>query len=139
MTQLKARYVLDRMAGNLLDAEQARQYTEQQWDALLPDGKTTRGHSFLDLIIAATNISAGCAWLFVDSERSCAFIYELFLDAEQRGRGLGRASLEALERLAIDQGAATLGLNVFASNVHARTLYESFGFNPVSTDMIKQL
>jgi GNAT superfamily N-acetyltransferase len=139
MIQLKARYMLDRIEGNLLDDEQARHYTEQQWHALLPDGQATCGHSFLNLIVADTDEAVGSAWLFVDSELSSAFIYELFLDEEQRGRGLGRASLEALETLALDQGAATLGLNVFASNTHARALYESYGFSAVSTDMIKRL
>jgi len=139
MAQLKARYVLDRMAGNLLDAEQARQYTERQWQSLLPEGQVTRGHSFLELIATGTDEAVGCAWLFVDVELSCAFIYELFLDEQQRGRGLGRASLDALERLALDQGAATLGLNVFADNTRARALYETTGFSAVSTDMIKRL
>lgn len=139
MTQLKARYVLDRMAGNLLDAEQARQYTERQWQDLLPEGQATRGHSFLNLMIAGSDEVVGCAWLFVDVEQSSAFIYELFLDEQQRGRGLGRASLEALEHLALDQGAVTVGLNVFAGNTRARALYEASGFNAVSTDMIKRL
>ena len=139
MVQLKARYVLDRIVGNLLNAQQAHQYTDRQWQALLPEGQATHGHHFLNLIVEETDEAAGSAWLFFDSELSSAFIYELFLEEERRGRGLGRASLEALERVALDKGATTLGLNVFASNAHARALYESYGFSAVSTDMIKQL
>lgn len=52
---------------------------------------------------------------------------------QSRGRGLARAMLEALMDRARDMGAGRMLLEVAADNVAAVGLYESFGFDTIST------
>ena len=57
-----------------------------------------------------------------------AYVEELYVVPERRGRGLGRALLEATLEHARKRGAAHIDLNTSADDVAARGLYESLGF-----------
>jgi ribosomal protein S18 acetylase RimI-like enzyme len=57
-----------------------------------------------------------------------AYLEELYVVPENRGRGLGRALLEAAMAHARDRGAAHIELNTSETDVAARALYESAGF-----------
>jgi GNAT superfamily N-acetyltransferase len=139
MVELQDRYAKDRMESNLLSEEEAIEFTQNQWSSFLPDGRTTEGHFFFDLINSSDNSSTGVSWLFINKGNRSSFIFELFLAPELRGMGLGKSALRVLEDFAKSQGARTLGLNVFASNDRAKSLYTGFGFRDVSTDMIKSI
>lgn len=67
------------------------------------------------------------------------WVWDVEIQAEFRGRGYGRAAMELADRLARDNGATTIGLNVFASNEVARRLYASLGYNDASVTMRKDL
>lgn len=137
MAALRIRYVHDRERSNLLSTQEAEQFTDQQWASILPDGRNTEGHHFFKLVDSGRRI--GASWVFIDAATDAAFIYELFLEEDERGKGFGRKALDALQQFSKSQGAKTLALNVFANNLRARKLYDSFGFAPVSTDMIKPI
>jgi ribosomal protein S18 acetylase RimI-like enzyme len=68
-----------------------------------------------------------------------AWIFDIEVFAEHRGRGLGRALLSAAEEEVARHGAANLGLNVFGSNEVARRLYESAGYVVITQQMQKRL
>jgi GNAT superfamily N-acetyltransferase len=57
-----------------------------------------------------------------------AYLEELYVVPERRGRGLGRALLEAAMDHARAHGAARIELNTSETDVAARALYESTGF-----------
>jgi GNAT superfamily N-acetyltransferase len=57
-----------------------------------------------------------------------AYLEELYVVPERRGRGLGRALLEAAMDHARERGAARIDLNTSVGDVAARALYESVGF-----------
>jgi ribosomal protein S18 acetylase RimI-like enzyme len=57
-----------------------------------------------------------------------AYLEELYVVPERRGRGLGRALLEAAMRHAKERGAAHIELNTSESDLAARALYERTGF-----------
>ena len=57
-----------------------------------------------------------------------AFLTELFLEPQARGRGLGTQAMHHLEAAARDHGARALHLMVRNENVVARRLYESQGY-----------
>src|SRR5262245_22793287 len=57
-----------------------------------------------------------------------AFLTELFLVPEARGRGLGRITLAEAERLAVAHGAHALHLMVRVDNEHAHRLYVRAGY-----------
>ena len=57
-----------------------------------------------------------------------AYLEELYVVPERRGRGLGRALLEAAMDNAREHGAAHIDLGTGEEDVAARSLYESAGF-----------
>jgi len=58
---------------------------------------------------------------------------------EQRGHGFGRQAMLLAEKLAGEHGATTIGLNVFAENVAARSLYASLNYEETALQMRKPL
>jgi len=68
-----------------------------------------------------------------------AFLYDIAIDEEHRGRGLGRAAMELLEAEVRGLGLDRVQLNVFGGNEVARTLYRSLGFEELSVQMGKNL
>lgn len=68
-----------------------------------------------------------------------AWIYDIEVEPEQRGKGFGRALLMAAEEETARHGISKIGLNVFGSNMIARSLYESAGYEVSSTQMTKKL
>lgn len=55
-------------------------------------------------------------------------VHDLAVVPEHRGKGVGRALLEAVEARAVDHGCCRLTLEVQEDNDPARVLYERFGF-----------
>ena len=56
-------------------------------------------------------------------------VHDLAVLPDFRGRGIGRALLEAVEARARETGCCKLTLEVHQDNERARALYKSFGFN----------
>ena len=56
------------------------------------------------------------------------YLAELYVTPDRRGRGLGRALMEAVLREARSLGADTMDIGVDEPDVAARRLYESLGF-----------
>jgi len=57
-------------------------------------------------------------------------IHDLAVHSEYRGRGVGRALLQAVERAARAAGCCKLTLEVRSDNRSAQALYRSVGFGP---------
>ena len=57
-----------------------------------------------------------------------AYLEELYVVPERRGRGLGRALLEATMQHARERGARRIDLNTSEDDVAARALYQRLGF-----------
>jgi ribosomal protein S18 acetylase RimI-like enzyme len=57
------------------------------------------------------------------------YLAELYVKPDQRGRGHGRALMEAAIELARDRGADHMDLGTGEDDAVARRLYESLGFN----------
>lgn len=125
-------------AGNW-SPDQAERLAEKETDDLLPNGANTSGM----LLLVGENASAevvGLVWVaLARSNGPGAWIYDIEIVPEQRGRGHGRALLEAAEREVKSRGVHSLGLNVFGGNVIARGLYESSGYEATSIQMRKNL
>jgi ribosomal protein S18 acetylase RimI-like enzyme len=69
-----------------------------------------------------------------------AFLTELFIEPQARGRGLGSQAMDHVEAVARDYGARALHLMVRNENVVARRLYESHGYvSPPRIFLSKQL
>ena len=57
------------------------------------------------------------------------YVAELYVVPPKRGRGIGRALMEAAMKLARDRGADYMDLNTGETDVVARALYENLGFS----------
>lgn len=63
--------------------------------------------------------------------KKVAYLYQLGVRPEQRGRGLGRALIAHLIQRAEDLGYLRIGLSVSIENPRAQTLYEQLGFTVI--------
>ncbi|MFC8132435.1 GNAT family N-acetyltransferase [Streptomyces sp. NPDC057302] len=101
----------------------------------LPQGLATPGTSLSVLTHEGTKV--GTLWLALrDGD---AFVFDVEVDEEHRGRGHGRSLMLLAETQARAVGLRRIGLNVFAGNTPALRLYESLGYEPVMYYVYKQL
>jgi ribosomal protein S18 acetylase RimI-like enzyme len=134
-----AEYATARVAavGTTMDA--ALRNARAQTSALLPQGFATPGHRLYEVMEG--EIAVGHLWIGTtegDGFRN-AFVYDVWLREDARGRGVGRQVMMLAEDVAQSLGARDLELYVFAHNARARRLYESLGFRTVNMGMRKTL
>ena len=118
-----ADYVRERQESGESPERAARVAAEQLGD-LLPDGRQSAHQHFL----AARTADGPVGHLWIDTSRPMAFVYDVVVLAELRGRGHGAALMTAGAQWAQQRGAIALGLNVFAQNTVARRLYDRLGY-----------
>ncbi|MEL6181473.1 MAG: GNAT family N-acetyltransferase [Myxococcota bacterium] len=118
--------------------EEARGAAEAAWERANPEGN--KDH-VIGRLQQPEDVSVGVMWFAVRPEwgRPCAWLYDIMIDAEHRGQGLGRLAMALLEEEAHKRGAHTIGLHVFGHNAVARNLYQSLGFRETSVVMRKDL
>lgn len=107
----------------------------------LPQGRDTPGMLFL-VGLGPDGEPVGRIWLSVEHPKGtadCAFLYDIEVDEQHRGRGYGRALLTAAEEAARSRGVAALELNVFGGNATAIALYERAGYTVVQQQMRTRL
>ncbi|MEO7001442.1 MAG: GNAT family N-acetyltransferase [Ktedonobacterales bacterium] len=134
-------YARDRAkAGNTPLEEERAEASRQQAD-LLPNGLHT-DHHFFWTVVDASDTQAGDVgklWVFHNVAKQQAFIYDIEMNPEQRGKGYGRATLAALEDQMRTRGITRICLNVFGYNAVARHLYENVGYQEVAIFMQKDI
>jgi ribosomal protein S18 acetylase RimI-like enzyme len=111
---------------------------EKDFVAALPDGPATEGH---DIFVIEDGEPVGTLWVCErdnDTGRTL-FVYELFVDANARGRGIGRTAMTLAEDEARRRGLDTVTLNVFGGNGPARRLYRGLGYRETAVFMTKDL
>jgi len=133
-------YAEDKVRAGTWAADEAQQRAIDEFASLLPDGQRTAGHEFRSIVTEAGE-RVGVLWFAPQAEigRGAAFIYDIVVDADQRGHGYGRAAMEALEPLASSLGYDTIRLHVFGHNAVARSLYQSLGYLETDVQMEKGL
>jgi ribosomal protein S18 acetylase RimI-like enzyme len=133
-------YAADHGAAGDWPAEVAESRAAEQTDQLLPEGVNTPG---VVMLVAETTEGdpVGQVWLALERQGGGggAWIYDIEIFPEHRGRGFGRALLQAAEEEVERHGVHSIGLNVFGANRVARDLYESAGYDVASMYMTKEL
>jgi ribosomal protein S18 acetylase RimI-like enzyme len=102
-------------------------------ERILPQGVDTPGHDFLVALDAATGRRIGITWLF--HQERAAFVYDVEVDAAERGKGYGRALMDAAAERLRGLGMEVLGLNVFGHNHVAHALYDALGYRVVDRSL----
>ncbi len=131
-------YAAEHVQAGDWSRDQAQELAEKEFDELLPDGVATRG--MVLLVGESDDEVAGIVWVGAAPRQQPGWwIYDIEVVPEHRGRGHGRALLDAAEREVRRAGVETIGLNVFGGNDAAWALYESAGYELTSAQMRKQL
>jgi GNAT superfamily N-acetyltransferase len=91
---------------------------------LLPDPNT-------DFLLAGEPATGVCQLRYrysIWTESNDCWLEDIFVEAEARGSGVGRALMEAAFERARERGCARMELDVNEANPEALRLYESLGF-----------
>ena len=132
---LWARYRAD-LLRNGESASEADANIVRNRAAMMPDGRPGPDQHVLEVI--SDGRAVGAIWLAQQAQGEW-FLYEITIDAELRGRGLGRAAMLAVEAFVRDHGGTRIGLSVFGSNAVAQELYRSLGYSVIASAMRKTL
>ena len=125
-------------AGNW-PADGALERARAQFDELLPEGLATEGQELWS-VRAEDGTHVGVLWVGPRPGRpGTLFIWDIVIEPEARGRGFGRAALDALHAWAREHGYERVGLHVFGANEVARRLYLRTGYVETDVSMEKRL
>ena len=137
--RLVVEYAREKVEAGLWTEEHALELSKAEQAESLPLAMETPGH---DLFVGVVDGEVvGNLWLFTDPKQpvQSTYIYDIEITEAHRGRGLGRALLEAAESWCAEHGSQSVRLNVFAPNKTARALYESAGYELTSMHMMKRV
>ena len=132
-------YIADRIGAGE-SAEVARATAEEQMAGLFPGGRPTPGHLIFHVVDDEGDV-CGSLWIGPRdlAQPELMWIWDIEIDEQHRGRGLGRQAMDLAEEEARRRGASEIGLNVFGQNHVARGLYGSLGYIESSILMRKTL
>lgn len=115
--------------AGVLEPAEAHVRAVEQSAQLLPEGLATPGHEILTLL--ADGETAGSIWLQHGYAPDTSYVFGVEVDEDKRGRGLGRAVMQAAEVASLAAGSHRLGLYVFGHNTVAIRLYVSLGYQVI--------
>ncbi len=135
-------YADDMMRNRSMPDEAALSRAAKEMDELLTAGISTPGHHLLVAEDDVTGDRVGYLWYGPRSsgaDPNVAWLYDVYVEEELRGGGLGRRLMEALEVQVRSDGHHRIELNVFGDNDRARRLYDSMGYREMARQMAKEL
>jgi ribosomal protein S18 acetylase RimI-like enzyme len=130
---LRSAYVADIVESGLMERADAEAKAEGDIEAQLPEGPSTPD-AYL-YAVEEDGVHVGYAWMASRPDqvgKPLAYVFDIWIRPDLRGRGLGRAAMVALEDEARALGLDRVRLNVFGHNEVARRLYVSLGYDELS-------
>lgn len=127
-------------AGNWAE-EVALERSKEEFEKYLPQGNLTPGHFLFTIYDIETGAAVGVLWYanMPEMEKPAWFIYDFYINEDQRRRGHAVAALARLEEMARVEGVNSIGLHVFGHNTPARQLYEKAGYEITNINMRRRL
>ncbi|MGD1014783.1 MAG: GNAT family N-acetyltransferase [Acidimicrobiales bacterium] len=129
----------DEIVGAGFTPEEAKQNIERNKKSLFENDIPNDSQRIFDVL--DDDVAIGSLWLAKREDGNSGewFIYDIVIDPEHRGKGLGRSTMQAAEEYVRSEGGTRLALNVFGPNTVARSLYESMGYSVLAIGMKKEL
>ena len=120
--------------------DQALRLSQESYDSGLPQGLDTPDN-YIYTILNASEQPVGATWFAVKEHygKKSAFVYDIEINLANRGKGLGRATMLALEDEVRKLGIDKIGLHVFAFNKTAHALYASLGYQTTDLTLEKSI
>ena len=133
-------YAAELRAHLRVSEEAARARAEASADQAFPDGHVAPGN-WIYAVEDGEGERVGILWLGAPDARDTGVLWVLDVEIEprHRGRGLGRDAMRLAEAEAQRLGYGRIKLNVFASNLVARALYRSLGYEEMSLQLTKEV
>ena len=132
-------YALEIAKSRDLDPESAAAQSAGEFAELLPEGLASPGMHLWTAVVADEAVGMGWFELRPRASGVSAWIFDISVDPAHRGKGHGRALLDALHDAARDLGATSMTLNVFGDNASAIRLYETSGYVVTAQQMRREL
>lgn len=133
-----AEYAKDIAESRRCSPEEAQTRSVASIDTALPQWADTPSLR-LKCIVADSDNHKIAGYLWISISENIAWVYDIYLQPEWRGKGYGKASLEAVQRELSQEGVAEIGLRVAANNARAKALYTSLGFEVTGFNLSKRL
>lgn len=130
----------ENIENNLRDPEEALSNAMEQAEFMLKSSSKHGTYYFFSVNDTEINKTIGSLWIDIKKGASnikSAFIYNINIQEEYRGKGYGENTLKVLQDWLKSQGVSKISLHVYAKNKIARNLYQNFGFIDTSYNMIK--
>jgi GNAT superfamily N-acetyltransferase len=132
---VERRYAEDIERNGGLSREAARQKAAQDVPGVLADKAND--------LFAVEDDGEQVGFLWVGERelqgRRVLWIWDVFVEREHRGRGLGRRAMQLAEEEARRRGLDRIELNVFGGNEVARSLYRLLDYDDIAVMMGKQV
>ncbi len=129
---------LQSLEGSGMSKKEAEANAAMNFARMFPNGLLADGQHIGRVVVDGEDV--GVLWLGVAGDEADRWwVYDVEIDEDKRARGFGRRAMLLAESFARDHGATTLGLNVFALNTVARSLYHSLGYEESAVQMRKTL
>ncbi|MGW0967359.1 GNAT family N-acetyltransferase [Streptomyces sp. NPDC002516] len=130
----RRQYAEDWIRRGVPEAE-ALAKADRDFGGALPQGPDT-ANMWLT-VLEHEGVPVGDLWL--GRRGGHAFVYDVAVRADRRGRGHGRTLMRLAEARATAAGLDRIGLNVFAGNTPAERLYASLGYETTEHHLYKTL
>ena len=142
VTDLKAwvlQYAEEKVKAGTWPEEGSLERSEEEFRKLLPQGKDTTDQYIMS-VVDGTGTRLGSIWFGVyrNSEPFGAFIWDITLSEEYRGKGYGKETMAALDTMLKEMGIGKVTLHVFAHNEVAVNLYKKMGYKTTDIMMSKE-
>lgn len=130
-------YANDKIQANGLTRKEAEKVAEEDFKRFLPGGFSSK-NNFLFILVDSNEKSIGHLWYLIrgSDNNQKAFIADIFLNENSRGKGYGRQAMTLLEEHVSSQKINRIGLHVFGFNEAAIHLYKSLNY--ITTDLVME-
>jgi len=84
-------------------------------------------------------VPLGYIWYTLQPSNKTAFICDFYIFMEHRSKGYGKATIEVLEKMLVENDIEQIKLRVAYYNERALNLYKEIGFNITGFNMSKKI
>lgn len=138
-----AGYAADNVAVGRWLPSDALERSRLDFAESLPQGLATLDNYLFEIHAALEDATSqiGVLWVAIELRQGVrmAYVYDLEIAPEARRQGHAQRAFAALEPLARQLGATSIGLHVFAHNPGAQALYAKLGYAVTGHNMHKPL